>query len=81
LQAAQFIGGLVEQAGGLSNLLLDGVQLLAHAALRMTQYQIQIEDAGFDIAQRLAQVVYQAADDLFGSCGCAHCRMLGARSV
>jgi len=31
----------------------------------MIQHQIQIEDAGFDIAERLPEIVDQAVEDLF----------------
>jgi hypothetical protein len=69
---AQFPGGPVERLGCLGNLLPDDAQLLAHAAVRIVNHQIQIEDAGFNIAEQLPQIVRQVADDLFGSCGGGH---------
>ena len=38
----------------------------------MIQQEIQVEDAGFDIAERLAKIVNQTVENLFGGCGGSH---------
>jgi hypothetical protein len=63
-QAAHFLGGALEQRGSLSHLLFHAAQLLAHALLRMLQHHSQVEEAGLDIAERLPQIVHQAAENL-----------------
>jgi hypothetical protein len=40
----------VEQAGGLCHLAFHGAQLFAYTARGMIQNQIEVEDAGFNIA-------------------------------
>jgi len=57
------------------------VQLFANAAGRMIQYQVQEENAGFDVAERLAEVVNQTVENLFvEGCG-AHVECRGHASV
>jgi hypothetical protein len=50
----------MEQLGGLRHLAFHDAQLLANAARGIIQHQVQIEDAGFHIAERLAEIVDQA---------------------
>lgn len=52
----------MQNAVGLSHLLLQQFQLLPRAAIGGRKHQIQIIGAGIDHAERLAEVVNQAAD-------------------
>jgi hypothetical protein len=54
----------MEELGGLRYLAFHHLHLLANAAARLLQHQLQIENSGFHIAERLAEIVNQGAEDL-----------------
>jgi len=47
----------------------------------MIQQQVQIIEAGFNIAKRLAEVVDQDREGLFVECGGVHANLPGQASV
>jgi hypothetical protein len=55
--------GFVQNAIGLAHLLLQQFQLLPRTQIGGRQNQVQIVGAGIDHAERLAEVVNQAAYD------------------
>jgi hypothetical protein len=64
--AAQLVCGAPHQVGSLSDLALHDAQLLTCAVCPTIQNEIQIKDAGFNITQRLTEVVDQSSEDVFG---------------
>ncbi|HTT60210.1 MAG TPA: hypothetical protein VMG35_00160 [Bryobacteraceae bacterium] len=52
----------MQHAVGLANLLLEQLQLLPRPVVRGRQHKIQIVGAGIDHAERLTEVVDEAAD-------------------
>jgi hypothetical protein len=60
----------MEQLRGHVHLTLHGEHLLANAARGVVRHQVQVKQTGFQIAERLAQIVNQAVQDLVrGYCG------------
>ncbi|MBZ5724034.1 MAG: hypothetical protein LAP87_03480 [Acidobacteriia bacterium] len=57
--------GFGQQAGGGGHLLLDQVELFLHGTFRVVQQQVHVEGTGLDIAERLAEIVYQFGQELF----------------
>jgi hypothetical protein len=76
-QSAQLVDGPLEQLGGVPHLPFHSAQLLANAVRGIMQHHVQIEEAGFHIAERLAEIVNQTGEDLFVSCGAVHVKLRG----
>jgi hypothetical protein len=81
MHLAQFFGGPLEQLSGQCYLAFHGLHLLANAAGGMVEHQIQIKEAGFQIAERLPQIVNQALEEIFGIGRGAHIELEGQGSV
>jgi hypothetical protein len=69
---AQFFAGAIEQLGGLRHLPPHDAHLFANALRGVVEHHLQIENAGFQVAERLAEIVNQAVQNLFRTSGSAH---------
>jgi len=53
---------------GLGHLAFHEVHLFAHSVAGVFENHVEIEKAGFQVAERLAEIVDQAVKDLVGGC-------------
>jgi hypothetical protein len=57
----------MEQLHGLRDLTFHQLHLVANAIGRLVEDHVEIEETGFQIAERLAEIVNKSAEDLFRS--------------
>jgi hypothetical protein len=69
-QAAQRSRSFGEDSGGVAQLAFDDVELRVEARVIGRHHQIQEIHTGFNIAERLAQVVNQFGEQIFVSGNC-----------
>ena len=63
---ARFGDGLVQDAHGLSHLSLNHAELFLNLRVSVAQQEVDAKNAGFNGAERLAQIVSQACEDFLG---------------
>lgn len=55
----------MEQLNGLRDLTFHQLHLIANTVGRLVEDHVEVEETGFQIAERLAEIVNKSAEDLF----------------